>query len=407
MTRLLANPEQRQQRVLQLVCGPETNGNCLNFGQYVVWVKSYFDNFKNLQLVQQSQVQIIGGGVQSANGIVVELPFVKHNYRACTVLKIAQSRAADNLIYEYIVGVRFINKFVPIFPCFLETYGLFSLAGINLSQVSNTFLQQHLIQHLNPTNVHDMKESRIWEFACLHGKNAGVMIQHCKPFITFKTLQNHSSVDIPNCLYQVYFVLKCLQDEYNHNDLHRGNVLLYQPFSPSQYIQFSYHFSNGDQVVFPCQYMVKIIDYGRNRFPASQNITDLICGLKRCEPNCGRQFGFDIIAGENRQDFVNTRHPNYSIDLRLANGLSSWLFKHDFLDDITYQNRFGTPSIQDSFHLHPNKRIVSTVTDMELALRSSLDKWNTAEIPAKYRHLEKKGELRIFEDRRPMEWVPL
>ena len=45
------------------------------------------------------------------------------------ILKSALKSSSDNLYYEYLVGMNFLNNACTIFSCFLETYGYFSNTG--------------------------------------------------------------------------------------------------------------------------------------------------------------------------------------------------------------------------------------------------------------------------------------
>jgi hypothetical protein len=63
------------------------------------------------------------------NGVVLSVPFVKNIsdtlYTAYTVLKYSVKNESDNLYYEYMVGKMFINKYINVFPGFLETYDFY------------------------------------------------------------------------------------------------------------------------------------------------------------------------------------------------------------------------------------------------------------------------------------------
>lgn len=69
-------------------------------------------------------------GAISENGIVLQLEYRKVAYAAHTVLKIPINETSDNTLYEALVGV-FLNEQSLRYPSFLETYGLYNLAGVD------------------------------------------------------------------------------------------------------------------------------------------------------------------------------------------------------------------------------------------------------------------------------------
>ena len=116
--KFLTNPTSQNIRTfLDKIC-PNT-GQCISFGVETDKIRRYFNNF-DFALSITNERQLIGS--RSSNGFIIEIPFVKDDYKLYSILKSAKKANADNLYYEAFVGI-FINKKNDIYPCFLETYG--------------------------------------------------------------------------------------------------------------------------------------------------------------------------------------------------------------------------------------------------------------------------------------------
>ena len=104
-------------RFLQVVC--EYSGECLSFGNKVHEIVNYFDGFTNFKHVDN---RVLAIGDVSSNGFVRQLQYTKNGYTAYSVLKSAADIDTDNLVYEYVVGIKFINRIIQQFPCLVNTY---------------------------------------------------------------------------------------------------------------------------------------------------------------------------------------------------------------------------------------------------------------------------------------------
>lgn len=125
----LSAVDTRQSKILFQQCLDADR--CVDLGAYHGMIDAYFDQFRNLQLIQNRHVRKIGG--VSNNGFVFRVPFEKKEFVANTVLKCVLKPESDNLAYEYWVGKHFVNPLLDIYPCFVETYDLYNLAAIQLS----------------------------------------------------------------------------------------------------------------------------------------------------------------------------------------------------------------------------------------------------------------------------------
>jgi len=376
MTQQLANPSQRKANMLSAVCNSDTRGACLDFGIYREQIKFFFDNYLLSSPYPKTMKRI---GNPSNNGFILQVEYERDNYKSYSVIKCNQSNENDNLLYEYYVGRIFINEFVPIFPCFVETYeqlyffndpSNFNFAksidktGININNnVKNNFREVKNTQNLiNPLN----------EFAnntCKFGKtnSIAIMIQHfnniTSVYDALKNNYNNTIYDLPNILFQVYFVLNILKDEYTHYDLHLSNVFLYKPYTTNKYIEMHYHLNDGKIVTFPTEYIVKIIDYGRNFFKSlktgvdSQQLFDLFCSNPSA-PECVSNNPYDpcnsetsgIFTGEYKDSpgsfyYISPNKKNISHDLRMIyeslqfGNIIKTLFPNA---SLKYDHRFGT-----------------------------------------------------------------
>jgi hypothetical protein len=253
---------------------------------------------------------------------------------------------------------------------------------------------------------------------------------------------------MPNVLLQIYFVLNVLKNEYTHYDLHAGNAFLYKPYLGERYIEMSYHFNDGTTIKFPTEYIAKIIDYGRNFFHntktdvKSQDLFDKFCynceapecvpkglqpnGLFRygCGPGSGIYTGeYGLAPGSMHYIMPNRR--NVSHDLRL---ITTSPMLRVALNDLnirpTYPNfavnyalQYGTPEVKD-VTFTTNHRI-RNVTDMVLFLKEKVPLWNadkfagwanktpssTAAFNKYGSSWTKMGEMHVYEDRRPYEFI--
>lgn len=110
----------RSKKHLQFICSD--SGVCIAFGKSTDEINRFFKGFTDFSYALSPIVKI---GSPSANGFVKEIAYKKEDYRADAILKSSQSPDADNLVYEYLVGIKYVNRIMKRFPCFLETYGLY------------------------------------------------------------------------------------------------------------------------------------------------------------------------------------------------------------------------------------------------------------------------------------------
>ncbi len=459
LSNLLQNPEERYAKVLNKVCGPETRGQCVDFGFYrndIDRFFNYFDMNKNMKYIKSIK-QI---GEQSVNGSIYMFTYTKEGYSAYSVFKINQNSWSDSLVYEYFVGKTFINKYLNIFPCFVETYNMYVFYSDFKTFTSSSINTEKLkaLQHMSKVQ-NDFALSEIAKKSCEHGRktNLGILIQH------YDNLKNIESIydifTIYQLLFQVYFCLHVMKNNFTHYDLHAGNALMYKPYIGKKYVVMNYHFNDGSIVKFPTEQIMKIIDYGRCHFNhevngKTESTMDIVNGLcadttkdyttdpcysklyNNDEVFCGETFGMGSVFGENVFDktsnkfsrrngsfyYINPATKNVSHDLALLNYINE---KYKMGINVNYEtkNGLGTPEIESVSwtNTSPSDTIIQNVTDAALYLKKEITElspirlveWITGTPSSntynnKYgmsEGWEKMGEFHIYEDQRDYEFT--
>jgi len=321
---------------------------CLAFGEASDKVKDFFDGFTRFNFTKEAIKRI---GEPSANGFVFELENETRGYKAYSVLKSAQEPSSDNLMYEYIVG-QYINKVNKLYPCFLETYGLFKYrTNKQWEKFSTTkeIMDMHALQAgLAPQPINYAK-------GCRKSKHLAILIQHLPKPKTLDELTDDPDFikdELMGALFQLYVPLAQLKDNFTHYDLHLGNLLMYEPVK-DKYIEYHYHYTptvlessmhltdtsrttktalaasmQPNTISFKSSYMLKIIDYGRSYFKDEESGVDAkqiygeICQERKCntkKSTCGENFGFSWLGDDSADPeghfYISSQHKNISHDL--------------------------------------------------------------------------------------------
>jgi hypothetical protein len=456
--KLLKNPDERKGSFLKAICNESNGYNCVNIGVYSELLKEYFNNY-SIFTSYPNEIQMIGK--PSVNGFLFSIKYTKNEYNSYTAMKCNKSNNSDNLLYEYYVGIKFINKFVPIFPCFIETYdqlylytnktsyeNIKSLSSIKTVQPFTNDMRNSFIElDKNDVDVLINPLSEMTNNSCKYGKDnkLAIMLQYYQNIQTFGSIiadfyniHNPDAHDIPNIMFQVYFVLNNMRDIYTHYDLHGNNVLVYKPFKDeNKYILMTYHLNDGNKMVFPTNLIAKIIDYGRNYFNdvdrkiSSKNIIENFC--VKCEngscinPDCYQHSSNETIdltenkpkihnnfyCGEesgvrlgeyNKQSgslhYLTPYKSNISHDLRLAKEIQHHIVQHGYT--VKYDMTHGTPAVTNNV----NPKRITNVTDMYNFLLDQNESYNQFHMPSKYDSTwVKMADLHIYEDRRPYEYI--
>lgn len=385
LSKMLKQREANLAKLLQRSC--KNPSNCLALGHYGDLIKLHFDGFQKLDHLDKSKMKRIGS--DSNNGFIIQLAFKKNRYRAFAALKSVMQDHSDNLLYEYLVGKLFINHQIKKFPVFLETYDLFEYNDMTaynqvVNAVQNKSLHQiqlaSMIKHNNIDfkKINSIDAYRILASAsCLKHKRLCITIQH---FDNLKSIYEKShdpafKCDMSSMLFQVYFALNQLRNQYTHYDLHSDNIMVYKPFPGKQCMLMRYHIQ-GQVYEFKSEYVPKIIDYGRNYFNNgrvnSKMIIEQVCKSKACLPECGINRGYGTIHGSqngfdvSKYYWIDPTKRNVSHDLRAAFDLIRYHSSfHLPPRKIAMAHPFGTPEVLQG---PPNQ--INNVTDMFEYLKS-------------------------------------
>ena len=309
----IQNFMKKSKTFLQIVC-PES-GVCTAFGDHTKELNHFFKGFTDFHYVKSPIHKI---GAVSNNGFIKEIEYDNQGYKAHAILKCAQNPEADNLVYEYLVGIKYVNRLLQSFPCFVETYGLYYFDKEMNWKIMKGMGPIHYtnLKHLLPQKNIDYVK------ACQQSNYAALLIQHIKKAYGMNKMINERSFlkkDFLYTLFIVYHALACNSTKFTHYDLHSGNVLIYEPV-PGKFIEYHYHNNDGTITSFFSSYIPKIIDYGRSFFDNgntnSKKIYDKICSLKECNPDCGTDVGLSWL---NPKSFltISSSKKNESHDLRL------------------------------------------------------------------------------------------
>ena len=419
---MLKNKSKITLNFLKTICSD--SGMCISFGTEVNKINKFFDNFINFNYAV-SPIKTIGK--VSLNGFVKEIKYSRNGYDSYAVLKSAANVSADNLMYEYQVGIDFINTQNKIFSCFLETYGLFFYDDDKKwgdSKFKKNMDAEELLDGL--TALHKVDYS----VGCSQSKYLAVLIQHINGAKSLNDFMKETflnpdkneksfvaNYELFNLLYQVYMPLSTLAQAFTHHDLHTNNVLLYEPIKGS-YITYHYHLKSRITIIVKSKYIVKIIDYGRNYFKNnlinSKDVYKEVCNTPECNPDCGKLKGFINLAPEKTPGsahYNSVQQRNISADLRLLYLIDKEYLKRfritilpqvtSFYSSVVFDGPYGTPEI--IFPPTPLQRKICNVKNACQALQNIIYSSSfQTENDNYYDKLNKIGDFHIYEDGRPM-----
>lgn len=430
------NPHKRRSYFLKSVCSD--SGVCIAFGKESLTIKKHFNNFQDFRYLIGQAKQI---GKVSVNGIIKELTYENEGYVVNSILKSSRNPRSDNLLYEGLVG-EYLNKMGLLYPCFVETYGLYKYTSDEYETIRNNDLNHPEsfktgLTLVSPITIQDLNA------ACKESTRFALNIQHLKDTITMGMFVNvylniPTSYEIISLLYQIYMPLSMMADTFTHYDLHLNNVLVYTP-NMSKYIHYHYHTQDGGITSFKSSHLVKIIDYGRcffkdvknkSVFGNSKKLHIQLCKMPDCE-KCGSSSGFKYLTFDKsriQRNYIYSQQPNASHDLRLLYNVKHNLFStpqnvtfmartapelYDILQNLVYgvgivredSKIYGTQEIKTSGL--PNK--IHNVVDAYKQLNSIIrgKKYETInEYYYNTSELTKLGDMHIYTDGRMIEFIP-
>ena len=398
----------RKSVYLHSICS--NSGTCIAFGRKNEEIKKFFHGFTSFDFVQDYD-QI---GELSSNGFVYEVNYEHRGYKASAILKSSAHIKSDNLLYEYQIGLAINTSFYNRFPIFVETYNKYFLYPNEdiWDQLQNNTYTGKLKDALTPYQDIDYIRS------CQNSKYLSILVQHLANASSLKrmmTTMNFVRYELVYALYQIYFSLSMMANDFTHYDLHHSNVLVFTP-DPKKYIQYHFHTQDGKIISFKSRHMIKIIDYGRSYFRGvSENISQTVCGTTECDPHCGKKFGYRMEETDSSlMTYITPWKKNISHDLRLLSmvvnklpyprapgSIESILFLK--LHIVKFIAMYGTPEIMESGI--PDDAI-NNVHDAEKVLRRLILIPESHQInQAHSLGLTKIGDLHVYFDRE-MKYIP-
>lgn len=412
-------------KVIEKICSD--SGECIAFGKNIDNITEFFKGFNNFDYVVSPINRI---GVVSANGFVKEIEYKKQGYSANAILKSSQNEYADNLVYEYLVGIKYINRKIKLFPCFVQTYGLYFYNN------EQTWKYMSQLTPLPKDNLRNLilQDSINYSKACEKSKYASILIQHIKNAKPLKELLVTSfsrfiSYDLLYVLFIIYQALSSLSKTFTHYDLHESNILIYEPVK-GKYIKYFYHNKNGTTTTFYSPYIPKIIDYGRcffdNNNVNSHKIYEQVCKTSDCQPNCGSGYGFSWLNPESTYS-ISSSQKNESHDLRLLEIIKKEFIQINKIQNVKPQNstfveldkmlkkvvygkgihnkkfkQYGTEEntnmdTKKLFNVNSAFVCLKSIIDMPEVIRENNLKYS--------KMVDQLGELHIYSDDKPMKYI--
>ena len=427
--------QKRRTEFLKAICSDSSV--CIAFGREDTKIQNFFGGFETFDNVVGPIKRI---GTPSQNGFIHEIQYSKGGYNAFAILKSSANASGDNLFYEYMVG-RYLNHLCKLVPCFVETYGLFTYD----SEIDWRYAKNHaeipVNTFKNSLTVTSLYNKNILSKSCKDVLLMSVLIQHIKGAETLghkiealeTALRNpligksYEEIDfaelhLPAILFQVYNPLARFANTFTHYDLHQDNVLLYVP-NADKYIHYHYHIPGGTVTEFKSHYLAKIIDYGRSYFKdtisthttGSSAIYKAVCQETDCVPNCGERNGyFWLKPTVSPSDYIGSQQRNASHDLRLlktVTDMSTRLLQHNQVlrnwlkNKLKFDKHFGTP--EEPASGLPAR--IANVLDADMVLDAIINS-NDYKIYSDIIYSDPKwsklGDLHIYSDGRPMNFVP-
>lgn len=424
---------------LNTICS--NSGFCLALGKEEKNISEFFNNFITFEYAI-SPVKTIGS--VSVNGFIKEIVYQRAKYKSYAILKSQRNTYSDALFYEYLSGM-YINSIIPYLPNFVKTYGL--LKYNNTPDLAKCMHTNNLSIHefkklLSPVENVNLKTPDLAVLTCNPDNLLNcLLIEHIDKPKTIKELMLIGNKAIVNeynrhtlqyeimyILYQVYFALYCLKDNFTHFDLHTNNVLLYMPNERS-YITYHYY-TDTKEIVFNSQYLPKIIDYGRSFFKYdntnnSNEIYKQLCDTPRCNihtKKCGKLYGHSFF--KNSDIFMNKAKNNISHDLRYANSIKSlsdrWRQEtinheaynlYEVLQKVQYgkgikmeeRKKYGTEEVKGESYT-PKNKVISNIIQMKKALEYLMTPLIPTDSYYERNGFVKLGDLHIYGDR-PMNFI--
>ena len=391
---------------------------CVTFGSGKSIINNFFEYSNFEYLVHAKQI-----GEASSNGLIHLLTYRRdyesNTYVSTAVLKTAQSKDSDNLVYEYLVGAYYINKQIAYFPCFVETYGVYKYDPAFSNSSSSVVDRIKGLVKLDPLK----NPYSVLTTSCVDSGNLSILIETIPnaitlaEFINLRNNLNFSLAELTFILFQVYAVLSCLKDTFTHYDLHANNVLLYK-IPNDEYVTMTYKNLDGTVTSFRTKYIAKLIDYGRsfyytssadaNDLSNSKKLYETITANSRCN-NLRRNVGYGWSDPPSlANNYVSSLSANISHDLRLLNIIVMMLSKHypawSAMFNVHYYLPHGTPPIVNGRAIGLPANSIYNVSDAYERLRDYI---NSSGGVGGYNTARQAGIIGVYLDKsKPLQFIP-
>lgn len=322
------------------------------------------------ELVQLSNARRIGQADAPTQGMV----FVAQMDARDVVMKASLQDKADNLYYEYAVGMLCLNRWTQQFPVFPTIYDLFHFRSAASKEQATRARAGDLMRDLVREGVRgpaDLLRTPFWAAACARSGRAVLVMENIHPALTLSRYLRDDPLRMGpallGVLLQLYLPLALLDREFTHYDLHDANVLLQRlGEEEDDWVHLIVHLPPdlrcaGVPAVVSCvvPFVTRLIDFGRCYFRAQVDgrtidthtvLDNLVCAAEACQ-SCGEHRGFGVLRNRSRAFFeIVPQIPNSSHDLRLLNFVRPALDALGVCDALVFDRRDlagAVPSFDD------------------------------------------------------------
>jgi hypothetical protein len=340
-----------------------------------------YNYFKRFRLKYKIAEEVLSEG---ANGKAVLLTFQRKQYTAQAVMKILNKdrggKERDNLFREVMVGIAINEGMSKLFPCFIRTFGAYkavqegpSVQGVHLKAVHHT---------------PDIRE------ACSTAGEQAILIEYVKGDTLSKLTKSGDHSDVLQLLFQMYYALSMLGDEFTHYDLHLKNVLVYRAH-PEKCLAFEYKLpsvNDGPQetVRFECNYVAKIIDYGRAYVKSVAPEVAKLETEPECLGKCMKDRPGDLCGLKyfDKPGSIHNKRANISQDLRPLRSAAERMPDWDNSVKVVFEGEFVTSEVRES-GLH-NRRInnvhdaLAFLTEKVRGMRANREVYGTISVDGEH-----------------------
>ena len=397
-------------KYLNTICSD--SGECLAFGRESFEIRKVFDHFIDFRHLKK--VQKIGQS--SSNGFVLNLHYETMEYKANALLKSSKRATSDNLFYEYLAGILFINRVNQIFPCFTETYHLFRHNSTDTREKIKDNAMR-INEYSTVIKLNDCDETLVKSVgeciddSCKNGENYAILVQYINNPISINSfIKEHENDELFEqqmlcILYQIYYPLSYLKDDFTHYDLHTDNVLLYK-LPAGKFICIQYrNMHTGFVTNINTNYIAKIIDYGRcffgdfgnNNLLSSKNILKTVKKSIVCNEEGINSVGFNFRDKKHTAEnhYISSLMKNTSHDLRLASIIVKQSRKMRNLfgsDRIIYTGTYGTPE-NNSYDKYYIRNLDDMITHLNYLVKRNVPSVSQNDTPIGMIKVQLRGDI--------------